>query len=113
MALSRWIYEECFGPISKGLVVRHKCDNPLCINPEHLELGTVMQNTLDKKRHNTWQSGEKHPRHILTWKDVREIRRQHIRGTGLRNRGNTAKLATKYGVSDYTIRDIVAFKSWM
>jgi len=36
-----------FDVIPDGFVVRHKCDNPRCINPEHLELGTRKQNTQD------------------------------------------------------------------
>jgi hypothetical protein len=35
------------GPIPDGLVIRHRCDNPPCMNPEHLSLGTPKQNSLD------------------------------------------------------------------
>lgn len=45
--LHRWIYELMFGPIDPGLVVRHKCDNGECINPEHMELGTQKENVHD------------------------------------------------------------------
>ncbi|AGY48321.1 endonuclease [Bacillus phage Slash] len=45
--LNRFVYEEMFGPIPEGLVVRHKCDNRKCINPEHLELGTQKDNVRD------------------------------------------------------------------
>ncbi len=41
-------YEIFVGPIPDGLVVRHKCDNKLCVNPEHLEVGTQRDNLLDK-----------------------------------------------------------------
>jgi hypothetical protein len=44
----RAVYEHFYGQIPAGLVVRHKCDNGGCINPEHLELGTVADNNRDK-----------------------------------------------------------------
>lgn len=40
-------YEIHHGPIPEGQVVRHKCDNKLCLNPEHLEAGTQRENIQD------------------------------------------------------------------
>lgn len=51
----RVAYELANGPISDGLVVRHKCDNPKCVNPSHLEVGSQRENALDmvaRGRHN-------------------------------------------------------------
>ena len=47
--LHRLIYKSYYGEIPNGMVVRHKCDNPSCINPLHLELGTRGDNAHDCK----------------------------------------------------------------
>jgi hypothetical protein len=47
MNTTRLVYQECFGEIPEGRIVRHKCDNMYCINPEHLELGTIRDNMMD------------------------------------------------------------------
>lgn len=44
----RVVFEICNGPIPEGLIVRHKCDNTICCNPLHLELGTRSDNENDK-----------------------------------------------------------------
>jgi hypothetical protein len=44
----RHVYEECIGPIPNGLILRHKCDNPPCVNPNHLEPGTQKDNARDR-----------------------------------------------------------------
>ena len=43
----RWIYAFYHGPIPTGMVVRHKCDTPLCVNITHLEIGTNKDNSRD------------------------------------------------------------------
>jgi hypothetical protein len=46
----RYSYSACVGVIPDGLCICHQCDNPTCVNPKHLFLGTNKQNTQD--RHN-------------------------------------------------------------
>lgn len=44
----RYVYEQCKGEIPKGNVVRHTCDNKLCLNPDHLIVGTNLDNVNDR-----------------------------------------------------------------
>lgn len=48
ISVHRYMYERFNGEIPQGYVVRHKCDNPCCGNPEHLEVGTHKDNMEDK-----------------------------------------------------------------
>jgi hypothetical protein len=45
----RWAYTREHGPIPQGVIIRHTCDNPSCIEPSHLIAGTYLQNMQDAK----------------------------------------------------------------
>jgi len=72
MALAhRVAYELTYGPIPPGLVVRHLCHEPLCVNPDHLLLGTVAENNQDRARWNTAAArlAQAHPEEFARYLD--------------------------------------------
>jgi len=107
----RWVWERLRGPIPEGLVVMHVCDNPPCVNIDHLRIGTIQENTHDmmlKGRHKFVSpklKGDLHPAHKLTDERVREIRQMaddginhceiHRRLGGIVSRTVIQKIATR------------------
>ena len=71
----RFSYKLHNGEIPKGLSVLHSCDNPSCVNPEHLFLGTHRDNMKDRYNKNRQAKGESNGNSKLTEKDVLEIKR--------------------------------------
>jgi hypothetical protein len=105
----RLAYYLTYGEIPKGILVCHKCDNPPCCNPEHLFLGTDLENTTDKIQKNraAYSLGVINGANKLTEQQVRDIRAEHATGTiGYK------RLGLKYGVHAQTISDIVRDKIW-
>lgn len=105
----RLAYEAWVGPIPEGYVVRHRCDNPPCINPDHLETGTYRDNAQDREvrgRGNP-RRGEDAPNAKLTEHDVLDIRREY--GYGVLTQ---KMLAEVYGVAHQAVHDIVRRRNW-
>lgn len=76
----RLSYELFIGPITKGLYVLHKCDNPSCVRPDHLFLGTQKENVKDMWNKNRQgprpgYPGEKNPQSKLSKEDIIKIRK--------------------------------------
>lgn len=105
--VNRFIYEECFGVIPEGLCVCHRCDNKLCVNPEHLFLGTPADNNRDRalKGRSADRRGENHPLAKLTAGEVGEIK-------ALRGRIRQQVLAERYGVTQSMISRIQNGVRW-
>ncbi len=73
MYLHRYYYELHKGKIPEGFIVRHTCDNPRCINPEHLILGTHQDNVADRVARHRSATGIKNGRAKLTEEEVKLI----------------------------------------
>jgi hypothetical protein len=106
----RFAYKITYGdpPPDKPWVL-HKCDNPVCVNPAHLEAGTCSKNTRDAflRGRIKPRRGEKHPLAKLTEKDVRAIRRLWERG-GM----SVAEIKQRYDVTADTIKMIIRRDTW-
>ena len=102
-------YELYHGEIPDGMEVCHTCDNPCCVNPEHLFIGTRQDNVDDRERkgRNITFTGEEQPCAKLTKKAVKDARWERAyKGTSFQ------KLADKYGVSKRTIQNAINGKTW-
>lgn len=108
----RVAYEAAHGDGSAdGLVVRHRCDTPLCVNPEHLLIGTFADNSRDmvERGRHVAVKGEANGRSRLTESDVRAIRALYERGHSGRS---GAALARRYGVGPSQVSDVIHRKTW-
>src|SRR3990167_339378 len=70
----RYVYSLLVGRIPKGKCVLHTCDNPPCVNPKHLKLGTIADNNRDTKIRRRHNFGLEHWNGRLSDKQVAEIR---------------------------------------
>lgn len=103
----RVTYELTFGNICDGFFVCHKCDNPACVRPDHLFLGTIRDNNNDRTRKGRSARGEKVWTCVLTAEKVSEIRRRYEAGNVTQR-----ELASEYGVRQTTIGRIVLRQTW-
>jgi hypothetical protein len=95
------------GAIPKGMYVLHCCDNRLCVNPEHLFLGTHATNMKDMREKGRQSRGASRPLAKLTEKQVQEIRQRYNQG-GCTQR----EMAIEYGMGQAEISDIITRKKW-
>lgn len=103
----RFSWIEKNGPIPNGLFVCHKCDNPRCVRPDHLFLGTSSENSLDAVRKLRKSVGTLNGRAKLTDMQVIEVRTLYAIGNT-----SCARLGVKFGVSHSMIYDIVSHHNW-
>lgn len=100
-------YELYKGEIQDGLLVCHKCDNPKCVNPDHLFLGTRKDNAQDCAKKKRSLQGTRNHFSVLTEEQVREIR------LSSKEKPMPLKmLSEKYNVIRATIWHILKGKTW-
>jgi hypothetical protein len=91
------------------LQILHSCDNPACVRPDHLRIGTPHDDVADKVSKDRQARGERHGRAKLNPVKVQEILVLYQRG--VRGRGCEA-LAQQFGVSPKTVWRILSGRSW-
>lgn len=99
------------GSIPDGKIVCHKCDNPACVNPDHLFAGTYLENNHDCKTKGRFKAGGG-PKPIgqkLTRADVDIIRSEYAANPV---RGKCAELARRFGIKLCSVSDILKGRSW-
>lgn len=94
--------------IPDGMLVCHHCDNPSCVRPDHLFLGTVRDNSLDmmSKGRKPIFFGEETSSNKLTDRDVLEMRRRYANGE------TTTSLATEFDVEGSCAAAAISGKNW-
>lgn len=120
----RFSYETFVGPIPEGMVVCHRCDNPPCVRPDHLFVGTVADNNADrnakcrqsrgprlsmalKLANRATPVGEAHGRSKLTESQVAEIRELLTAGAL-----SQSQIAKRFGVCTQTVNLINVGHNW-
>jgi hypothetical protein len=93
----------------KGVLIRHRCDNPSCVNPNHLETGTNRDNSKDAVVRDRIAFGSRQHLAKLSDEQVRQIRQEYERGSRDKN---TYTLAEKYGVNQRTVSRVVRGETW-
>lgn len=106
----RVAWEYARGAIPSGKVVCHACDNPPCVNPAHLFVGTQADNIADMDRKGRRRSnppkGPNAKRAVLSEAEAVEIRRRYAEGE------RQLELAAAFGVSKGTIYNVLRGKHW-
>jgi len=108
VAAHRYAHKLINGPIPKGIQVLHRCDNPPCVRPSHLFLGTNKDNVEDRVRKGRTgpRCGSFNGNSRLSENKVIQIRRLLLQGIA------KTKIAKKYKVSDTCIRHIAQGITW-
>jgi len=100
-------YEEKYGKVPKGKCMLHKCDNRLCINPDHVSIGTKGDNCRDRHIKKRDCHGVKSPQHKLTPELILQARELRLSGW------NCSEIGKFFSVSRHTVWDALSGRSWV
>lgn len=104
----RVAWELIMGPIPDDMVICHRCDNPPCVRPEHLFLGTKKDNTQDMLRKERDRArGERQVNSVLTNADVVSMREQYASGDV-----SQQELIARFGVSAGQVSEVLRGLAW-
>lgn len=109
----RFSFKHYNGKIPKGMCICHKCDNKLCVNPNHLFLGTQRDNMRDmynkgrNRKIETYKSGSEHCNAKLTMKEATLIRKMYSKGNY-----SSRELASRFSISKPVILNIIHNRSY-
>lgn len=112
LRVHRLVYERAHGSIPDGMFVCHSCDVTSCVNPDHLFVGSPMENVADMWSKNRWKaggqdnSGDRNPNAKLSIYDVEKIRQMRRSGVSARN------LSKGFGVTTGQIYRICRNDAW-
>jgi hypothetical protein len=99
----RWAYERFIDKIPCGLIVCHKCDVRSCVNPNHLFIGTDLDNSNDKVSKKRHLYGEKHPKAKLNEEQVLFIKNSNL---------SVKELTTMFNIHRNAVYKIKNNESW-
>lgn len=102
----RVMYEAAVGTLLPGMFVCHRCDVPLCVNPDHLFLGTPKDNSHDMVLKGRSSRGEKASTSVLSEADVPEIVQRYKNGESGKS------IAASYGIQRNTVLKILRGETW-
>lgn len=102
----RWLWEQVIGRIPDGKVLRHRCDNPSCVNLKHMKIGTPRNNNEDRNKRGRTSRHAQHYAAKLTLEQVTEMRQRKLDGESIYS------FFAEYGITYDTAKKVVAGRRW-
>ncbi len=105
----RVAYELAYGPIPESMHVCHKCDNPPCVNPKHLWLGTNEENIEDKSNKGRYNAARGSDNGSAKVTEKMAIKIRWLYSTG---KHTQTRLATRFNISRGAVGQLIRKETW-